>query len=73
MDRPRSCGVIYYFDTHALRIRYQLFDRVKKQFNDVEVFAGDFTNRLTKGFKLGSPYSDVTNSLSNLPMESPTK
>ena len=23
----------------------------KKQFNDVEVFAGDFTDRMTEGFK----------------------
>jgi len=28
MDRPRSCRIIYYFDTPALEIRYQLFDRV---------------------------------------------
>jgi hypothetical protein len=26
--RPRSCRVIYYFDTPALGIRHQLFDRV---------------------------------------------
>jgi hypothetical protein len=26
--RPRSCRVIYYFDTLALGIRHQLFDRV---------------------------------------------
>ena len=26
--RPRSCRVIYYFDTHALRIRHQSFDHV---------------------------------------------
>jgi len=39
----------------------------------VEVFAGDFTNRMTEGFKLGSPYSDVTNSPSELPTESPTE
>jgi len=28
MDRPRSCRVIYYFDSPALGIRHQLFDRV---------------------------------------------
>jgi hypothetical protein len=28
VDRPRSCQVIYYFDTPALGIRHQLFDRV---------------------------------------------
>jgi hypothetical protein len=26
--RPRSCRVIYYFDTPALGIRHQSFDRV---------------------------------------------
>jgi hypothetical protein len=39
----------------------------------VEVFAGDFTDGMTKGFKPRSPYSDVTNSPSELPMESPTE
>jgi len=29
--RPRSCRVIYYFDTPALEIRHQLFDRVTLQ------------------------------------------
>jgi hypothetical protein len=29
--RPRSCRVIYYFDTPALGIRHQLFDRVKRE------------------------------------------
>jgi hypothetical protein len=29
--RPRSCRVIYYFDTPALGIRHQLFDRVSQQ------------------------------------------
>jgi hypothetical protein len=29
MVRPRSCRVIYYFDTPALGIRHQLFDRVR--------------------------------------------
>jgi len=29
--RPRSCRVIYYFDTPALGIRHQLFDRVTRQ------------------------------------------
>ena len=28
MVRPRSCRVIYYFDTPALGTRHQLFDRV---------------------------------------------
>ena len=39
----------------------------------MEFFAGDFTHKITKGFKSGSPYNDVTNSPSELPMESPTK
>ena len=29
--RPRSCRVIYYFDTPAVGIRYQSFDRVRTQ------------------------------------------
>jgi len=29
--RPRSCRVIYYCDTPALRIRHQLFDRVREK------------------------------------------
>jgi hypothetical protein len=45
----------------------------KKRFDDVEVFAADLTDGLTEGFKTGSPYSDVTNSPSELPMESPTE
>jgi hypothetical protein len=36
----------------------------------MEVFAGDFTDEITEGFKPRSPYSDVTNSLSELPMKS---
>jgi hypothetical protein len=31
MIRPRSCRVIYYFDTPALKIRHQSFDRVIEQ------------------------------------------
>jgi hypothetical protein len=47
-------------------------DIIKKtRFDDVEVFTGDFTNGLTEGFKTRSPYSDVTNSLSEWPMEPP--
>jgi len=45
----------------------------KKQFDDVTVFSSDFTNGMTKGFKLESPYSDMTNSPSELPRESPTE
>jgi hypothetical protein len=36
----------------------------KKRFDDVEIFAGDFSDRITEGCKPGSPYSDVTNSSS---------
>jgi hypothetical protein len=32
--RPRSCRVIYYFDTPALGIRHQLFDRVSIRMDD---------------------------------------
>jgi hypothetical protein len=43
----------------------------KKRFADVEVFAGDFTNGITKGFKTAAPYVDVTDSPFEMPMESP--
>jgi hypothetical protein len=56
-----------------LQTEYIEFFKKKKHFNDVEIFAGDFTNGMTKGFKPGFPYSDVTNSPSELPMESPTE
>jgi hypothetical protein len=39
----------------------------------VEVFASDFIDGITEGFKLGAPYSDVTDSPSELPTESPTE
>jgi hypothetical protein len=39
----------------------------------MEVFAGDFTDGMTEGFKPGSLYSDVTNSPSELLMEAPTE
>jgi hypothetical protein len=45
----------------------------KKRFADVEVFADDFTDGIIEGFKLGSLYSDMTNSPSELPTESPTE
>jgi hypothetical protein len=32
----------------------------KKQVDDVEVFAGDFTDRITEEIKPGSSYNDVT-------------
>ena len=44
----------------------------KKRFADVEVFASDFTDGITEGFKSGSPYSDVTDSPLEWPMKSPT-
>jgi len=43
----------------------------KKRFADVEVFAGDFTNRITEGFKMAALYGDVTDSPFEMPMESP--
>ena len=42
----------------------------KNWFVDVEVFAGDFTDGITKGFKLGSQYNDLTNSPSEFQIES---
>jgi len=39
----------------------------------VEFFASDFTDKITEGFKPESSYSDVTNSPSELPMESSTE
>jgi hypothetical protein len=41
----------------------------KKQFADVEVFARDFTNRITEGFKMAALYGDVTDSPFEMPME----
>jgi hypothetical protein len=37
----------------------------------VEVFEGDFTDRITDGFKMAAPYGDVTDSPFNMPKESP--
>jgi hypothetical protein len=35
----------------------------------MKVFAGDFTDKITEGFKPGASYSDVTDSPSELPTE----
>jgi hypothetical protein len=35
----------------------------------VEVFARDFTNRITEGFKMAALYGDVTDSPFEMPME----
>jgi hypothetical protein len=45
----------------------------KKLFANVEIFAADFTDGITEGFKPEYPYSDVTNSPSELPMDSPSE
>jgi hypothetical protein len=45
----------------------------KKQVDDVEVFASNFTNEITEGFKPGFLYSDVTLSPTESPRESPTE
>jgi len=37
VDRPRSCRVIYYFDTSALGIRHQLFDRVRHHLEKMKI------------------------------------
>jgi hypothetical protein len=41
----------------------------KRRFADVEVFAGDFTDGITEGFKMVDLYGDVTDS----PFEMPTE
>jgi hypothetical protein len=43
----------------------------KERFTDVEVFASDFTDEITEGFKSGAPYSDMTDSPSELTTKSP--
>ena len=48
MVRPRSCRVIYYFDTPALGRRHQSFGRVKKQYPKL---AAD-NCKVTKSIKL---------------------
>jgi hypothetical protein len=45
-----------------------IFKIKKRWFVDVEVFAGDFTDGITEGFKTAAPYGDVTDS----PFEMPT-
>jgi len=56
------------------RITEGLFRMLKiKYVNDVEVFAGDFTNKITEGSKPGFSYSDVTLSLAESPRESSMK
>jgi len=35
--RPRSCRVIYYFDTHALGRRHQSFGHVREQEHDLDL------------------------------------
>jgi hypothetical protein len=42
----------------------------KRWFTDVEVFAGDFTDGLTEGFKTTAPYGDVIDSPFEMPTES---
>ena len=41
---------------------YLELKKKKNQVDDVEVFAGDFIDRITEGFKPGSSYDDVTSS-----------
>ena len=65
-----------YFDRYIpteLQTKYSEFFLKKKQFVDVKVFASNFTNGITEGFKPGSPYSDVTDSPSEVPTKSPTE
>jgi len=58
---------------YRLNYRRNIYNVKKKRFDDVEVFAGDFTDGLPKGFKPRSPYNDMTNSPSDLLTESPTE
>jgi len=63
-----------YFDQYIpteLQTEYAEFFLKKKRFADVEVFAGDFTDRITEGFKLAAPYNDVIDSPLELLTESP--
>ena len=41
---------------------YLELKKKKNQVDDVEVFAGDFIDRIIEGFKSGSSYDDVTSS-----------
>jgi len=61
-----------YFDRYMPKELQTEYSKLKKKgrFADVEVFAGDFTDRITEGFKPGAPYSDVTDSPSKLPTKS---
>jgi hypothetical protein len=43
----------------------------KRSFADVKVFAGDFTDGITEGFKTAAPYGDVTDSPFELLTDSP--
>jgi len=53
------------------RMINRIFRIKKRRFADVEVFAGDFTDGITEGFKTATPYDDVTDSPFEMPTESP--
>ena len=44
------------------KLQTEYSEEEKKAFADVEICVADFTDGITKGFKHGYPYSDVTNS-----------
>jgi hypothetical protein len=72
-DKYRRILFRLYFGRYIpteLQTEYIEFKK-KRRFADVEVFAGDFIDGITEGFKPRSPYSDVTNSPSELPTEPP--
>jgi hypothetical protein len=47
----------------------RIFRIKKRRFADVEVFAGDFTDGITEGFKSEASYSDMINLPLELPIE----
>jgi hypothetical protein len=54
MVRPRSCRVIYYFDTRALGIRHQLFDRVSTTIYSINLLISHF-NKISTKFPFNFP------------------
>ena len=51
--------------------RTKYLELKKRRFANVEVFAGDFTDGITEGFKTAASYDDVTDSPFEMPTESP--
>jgi len=53
-----------YISVYTDRILDEIYKKKikKKQCNDVKVFTGNFTNEIKEGFKLESPYNNVSSS-----------